>query len=684
MEDNFRIDRVLAGGGLNAMMDEVSGGRLGMNKPMTGQYIPILDAEPKQILCGTEQDHAAATMDIRIECPNQSQIIKIIDKFRPDGDRVYTNPEKLIVYKDLDTFEVGAVTLPRYLSHHTTFGFSLVNIRDISEGDIMEPYAVLAHGPSKTADGNFAFGREVNTAYIGTFGTNEDGAEAAMSIKNMYKSEIYTETDVYVDANFTLLNLFGDDEYFKPLPSVGDILNPMGLLMVKRELRNAFKLTNTSKRSLREVQRPFDQEIYNQPNSEVVDITVTKGKKVKTDNLPAGLVSYLDALATNVNNNKHGSVLDLDRQLRRTITRNGGAYVRHPSWHCVVRDAERLVGERIPNKPEPSITLRDTTISAYHIKIVTRKINTPKLGHKFTGLQAEKFVICNFKPDEDMPTDKWGRFAHFNVNPVGVVNRNNPSQLQECFLTDACFHTRRKLLEMQANGESVETMFEFLKEFYRLVSPRAYLLVTTILPENEIASHVNEVLTKRIDLEFEIGDPELGFGILDRLMGTPYYPPRDYVRFRDGGGNMVTSMNKCRISNKYVYAMEKIGSHSSACNIPLRQSTGFAAKHSSQLKKYQPMSTQAGRCFGESEFRDLIAKAGFNVARLIININSNAQATKRMADELLTTLGLVNLEEVAHYPGRGLSILRHLFNCFGYDLYNQEGYKDIEEFDNEG
>ncbi|AFI55440.1 hypothetical protein TSMG0157 [Halocynthia phage JM-2012] len=662
------MDRVLGGGGLNGLATQISGGRLGMAKPQFGQYIPQLDAEPPQLLSGTEADHADSTWDIRIESDSQVQILKIIDKYRVDGDRVFNNPEQLIVYKDLDTFEIGSVVLPKFMSHHTTFGFSLINRRDINEGDILEPNAILAHGPSKTKEGNFAYGREVNTAYIGTFGTNEDGAEAAMAVKGMYKSEIITETEIYVDSNFTLLDLFGDSDYFKPLPSIGDTLNPMGLLAVKRELRNNFKLLNTSKRALSEVQRPFDQEIYNLGGAEVIDITVIKGKKVKTDNLPGGLVSYLDALANN-SYYSHRQVIDLDNQLRRNAMRNaGGVYRRHPSWHISVRDAERLVGERIPNKPEPSITRTDAVISSYYIKITTRKINTPKLGHKFTGLQAEKFVICNFKPDEDMPTDKWGRFSHFNVNPVGVINRNNPSQLLACMESDACYHTRRQMLEMQKEGADYSKLWDFLIEFYRLISPHTHALVAMLTTDADRTEHVKYVLENRIDLEIELGDPHNGYPTISAIKGTPYYPPRDLVKFRTAGGKMVMSRNPCRISNKYVYPMEKIGSHSSACNIALRQSTGFAAKHSSRLKKYSPMSTQSSRCFGESEFRDIIHKAGPKVARLLMNLNSNALATKRMADELLTNLGLVDLSDVSDYPGRGLSILKHLMECFGYTL----------------
>lgn len=672
MEQEYRVDRVTTGGGLNSQGDKISGGRMGMNKPMFGQYIPHLDAEPMQLMCGTEFDHAQATWDIRIESDDPVQIIEIIDKYRPDGERVYSNPEQLIVWKNLRTFETGCVTLPKYLSFHTTFGFSLVSKRTIAVGDTLEPNAILAHGPSRRSDGNFAFGREVNVAYLGTFGTNEDGAEAAMSVKSMYKSEIIVDTEIYVDSNFALLNLFGDDEYYKPLPSLGDQLDATGLLAVKRELRNSFKLLNTSKRSLRTVQRPFDQEIYNYGGAEVIDITVIKGKKVRTDNMPRGMVTYLDALANN-HSQYHNRVLDLDRKLRREAARQAGmTYQRHPSWHIETTNAEKLVGERIPGKAEPSTTRSDAVISGYYIKITTRKINTPRLGHKFTGLQAEKFVICNFKEDDHMAMDKWGRFAHFHVNPAGVINRNNPSQLFQCFTTDACFHTRRHLLEMEANGVSFDEMWDYLIKFYELVSPDSYRLATRILPSQLRPDHLRSVLDKRIDLKDEIGQKHLGFGVMDNLKGTPYYPPRDYVSIGTHGGRKVMTKNKVRVSNKYIYPMEKIGAHSSACNLPLRQSTGFPAKHSSRLKKYSPMSTQSSRCYGESEFRDIIAKAGVHVAKLIMNLNSNALATKRMADQMLTKLGFVDMSNEPKFIGRGLSILRHLLQCFGTTLTTEE------------
>lgn len=680
METDFNVDRVTTGGGLNSTATSISGGRMGMVKTQAGQYMPTLDSEPKQLLCGTEEDYADATWDVRIDSDDQVQIIAIIDKLRPDGDRVYTNPEKLIVYKNLRTYSIGSVTLPKYMSHHTTFGFTLVSAREIAVGDILEPNTVLAHGPSKKSDGNFGFGRETNTAYLGTFGTNEDGAEAAFAIKGMYQSEVFTETEIYVDANFTLLNLFGNDEYFKPIPALGDKLNAVGLLAVKRELRKSFRLLNTSKEALRTVQRPFDQEIYNTGGAEVVDITVIKGKKVRTDNLPKGLVTYLDALSNNATT-QHRRILELDTQLRKEAYRNSGGqkkYTREPTWHIAVRDAERLVGDRIPNKPEPSITRNDTVISSYYIKITTRKINTPKLGHKFTGPQAEKYVICNFKPNEDMANDKWGRFAHWHVNPVGVVNRNNPSQLYQCYVTDACFHTRNALIDMKAKGASFEELWEYLTEFYRLVSPDTFALATRVCPVALRPEHLQSVLDTRINLKDEVGQDHIGLNTIEALTGTVYEPPFDVVTIRDGKGDLVTTCNPVRVSNKYIFPLEKIGSHSSACNLPLRQSTGFPAKHNSKLKKYAPMSTQASRAYGESEFRDIIAKAGIGVARLIMNLNSNALATKQMADQLLTKLGFVDMSSAPKFTGRGLSILKHLMNCFGHTLVNVETPKPNE------
>lgn len=667
-DTDFRVDRVLTGGGMNSYGAFLSGGRMGMVKPQNGQYMPTLDAEPRQLLSGTERDHAEATWDIRIESDEPVLVIDIIEKYREDMDKVHTNSESIIVYKNLHTLAIGSVTVPRYMTHHTTFGFTLVERTKVAIGDELPPNCIISHGPSRAKDDNHKIGRECNTAYFGMFGTNEDGAIASMDIKNMFQSEIITETEIYVENNATLLNYFGDENYYKPIPSIGDRIGARGIIAVKRELQNNFKLLNTSNRSLSTIQHPFDLPIHNYGGAEVIDITVIKGKKVKLDNLPAGLVTYLDALANN-RKRQYERILELDKKQLLEAHRNGRTYTRDPSWHITVRDAERIIGERIPNKPEPSGTRTDTVISGYYIKIVTRKVMTPKLGHKFTGNQAEKFVICSFSPKEDMPTDKWGRHALFAVNPVGVSNRNNPGQLFATFNTDACFHTRLQLLEMRKQGKSDDELWDYLVEFYRLISDYTYNLVKE-LPESQRLAHLNTVLTNRIDLQDEIGAEYLGYISMRRLKGTPYYPPRDVVTFRDGGGNMKTSRNKVRISNKYIYPMEKIGSHSSACNIPLRQSTGFPAKHSSRLKKYAPMSTQASRCYGESEFRDIISKLGIKAAKLIMNLNSNAQATKLMADQLLSKAGFVNMSDAPKYTGRGLSILRHLMSCFGHKLVN--------------
>ena len=678
MSNEFVIDRVTTGGGLNPEGARISGGRLGMVKVQNGQYVPIIDSEPRQRLSGTEGCHAKAVWDVRVESDCDVLVIDIIDKYRPDSSRVFSNPEYTIVYKSFDDHSVGSLTVPKYMSNHTTFGFSLIEKPKVTIGNVLKANEIIAHGPSRKSDGNFAYGREVNTAYHGVFGTNEDGATASFSVKDMFKSEIFTETEIFVDSNEALLNLFGTDDYYKPLPSIGEKLSPMGLLAAKRELVKTFRLTNTSKSSYRKVQRPFDKTISNVGGAEVIDITVIKGKKTKLDNLPAGLVTYLDALASNTNI-RDRRILELDKKLQMDARRAGNKYQRDPTWHIMVRDAERLVGERIPNKPEPSITRGDAVISGYYIKVITRKINTPQIGHKMTDDQAGKYVICSFKSDEDMATDDWGRVAHFEVNPSGVVNRNNPSQLYNCFVTDACFHTKRQLNEMKAAGADFSTLWSFLCEFYRLISPNSFELVTKYLKPESYQAHLDKVMSHRIDLDDEIGQSHMGNNTVGRLKGTPYYPERRPVRFRTAGGEMVKSVNPIRISNKYVYAMEKIGSSSSACNLPLKQSAGFASKLDSKAKKYAQFSTQASRCYGESEFRDIIAKAGIGVAKDIMNFNSNGIALKEMADQLLSTSGFVHMENAPKFSGRGIGILKHIMACYGMEFEYREEDNGVEQ-----
>lgn len=686
MENEFRMDRVLSGGVINQDSCSVSGGRLGMAPSHISQYVPFEGAGPRQLMAGVERDYANAVWWVAIDAayvtnPDDENdmyhtedvmIDDIFTKYSADGDKIRHNDfaTTYVVSHGMDTGQVYVTEVPYYMSHHTLWGFKLIRTKlfnSLRKGMVVRGDKVLAHGPSRLPDGNFAFGQEVNCSYLGTFNTNEDGCGAGMSVKDIYRTEMYNVTEIFVESNQLLTNKHGNADYYKPLPSVGDKLNAKGLIAVKRDIRKAYGLNNMTKSALQRTIRPFDMEIHALPFAEVIEVEVISGPRAMTDDMPSGFVSYMDSLVNKRRTHlKH--FMDLDRQYAEHARQNGMKdYLRHPSAHIPMVAAERELGACPANKAKPSIIINESVCSGYYVRIVTRKINVPQLGHKFTGLSAEKFVICDFKPDNEMPTDKWGRHSLFNANPVGVVNRNNPSQLFQQYTTDACFHTRRVLLEMAENGASYNELWDYLVGFYELASPNTHRIVTQLLAIEERPAFITNILQTRIDLEDEIGDDHLGVNIVGRLIDTKYRPPYDVVTFTDGCGNLRTSKYKCRVSNKYIWAMEKIGKHASASSIPLRQNCGFAAKQSSQQKRIAQISTKPSRVFGESEFRAIVANGGPKLAKRLITILSNPRASKLMADEALQHLGFMNIEDL-EYRSLGMNVLRHLLLCYGIEI----------------
>ena len=678
-EADFRMDRVTSGGHVNQDACEISGGRLVMVSGHIAQYVPFANAGPRQLRAGVEAEYAKATWHIAIDADEDIVIDTIFNKYDVDHDKIKTNEfnTTYVISHGLKSGRVYCTEVPYYMSHHTLWGFKLVHtplMESLQPGLYIEADhdKILAHGPSRLRNGDWAFGAECNCSYLGTFNTNEDGCGASLEAKEVFKTEMYTVTEFFVESNQVLINKYGEDNgYYKPIPSVGDVLGSQGLIAVKRDMRKAYSLCNMTNRALTKTIRPFDQEIHALPNSTVIEVEVIKGPRSNTDDMPYEMVRYLDSLSAN--RRKHLQTFqDIDRRyLMRARDNHKEDYLRHPSSHVKFVDAENEIGQTPKNKTRPSVILNEAVCSGYFVRIVTRKINKPQLGHKFTGLSGEKFVICDFKKPEDMPTDKWGRHSMFNANPVGVVNRNNPSQLFQQYTSDACFHTRLKMLAMRDAGESIEAIWDYLLGFYLLASPNSYRMATTLLDKSEIPAYIDTIMDYRIDLEDEVGDLHLGVNIVSRLNGTVYQPPRDVVTFRDSCGNLRTSKYPCRVSNKYLIVMEKIGKHASASSIPLRQNCGFAAKQSSQQKRITQLSSKPSRVFGEAEFRAIVANAGPELAKRLITILSNPRASKLMADEALSHLGFMDIEDI-EYRSLGMNLLRHLLQCYGTGIEYME------------
>ena len=209
--------------------------------------------------------------------------LEIVRKIAKFDDIVETpNIYKLFILdKDTDTYDVIERKVCEDLTEN--FGYDYINdvIDSLNEGDVVKEGDVLYRSTSYDEDMNYAYGRNVTVAYTLDPYTSED---AAIASKRICKEMTSIETEsikIGLNGNDYLLNLYGDDDTYKPLPDIGEKVSGK-LAVLRRQFNNQllFDFKNTSLREIHE----GDSIYYIDNDVEVIDYTIFNNLDEDIDN----------------------------------------------------------------------------------------------------------------------------------------------------------------------------------------------------------------------------------------------------------------------------------------------------------------------------------------------------------------------------------------------------------------
>lgn len=680
----LRLSRVTTGGNLCPWISCISGGRVPMINNQTSQHLPLMQGKPPQYMGGVEEDYANAVFDARLDAYNDVIVISRFNKHRIVPDVVPGCTTEYVVWRDMTNQQIGITEVPSTICEHmfATTKLTRTEIMDnLAHGTVLRKDEVLAYGSSRTKDGNYAYGRDLNWCWLGRYSTNEDAVEVSRRFTKLMTS-LKTDTISFVlNGDDTLLNIHGTEDDVRPLPRVGDVIGANGIVAAVRKVNRAFSLIHHRKDNLRKAHRPFDKPYTTQAGSVVVDVTVKRYGRGDFKYMSVPVTRYLDVLADSALH-MYREILTLDTAERR----HGGLhYARHPSFHVMVRQAEQemmsaghktMVTEgkvRSGLRVKESIPANRPTIGdkpyTYHVSITLTKVHTPELGDKATNRHGSKTVIGKITDDELMSIDKWGRHADVIANPVGVSNRNNPSQLNEHYANDAAFHAFNHIQSLGTWQEK----WDYLFGLYSVVSiETAHTISLTCTTDMDKQAHLNS-LTEEGLISFisEAGDPTLGVHGVNLLRASKYRPPKDVVTVTSLHGVRTQTKPPVRIAPIYTFMLDKISKYANANNIAPRQALGFVAKATSRDKELTHISSTANRHLGGTEVRSLAANSNPEDAAYTLRTNNSLAAmtlrTERMLDGQLLQQALTK-EEVG--SGRGLELFTHELNAFGHTLTN--------------
>lgn len=680
---------------LNPFDSNASGARKQMFKSHISQRLVVNGATPKRILTGAEFEYAKAIFQTKVK--NDSDIIRVIPYYRPmlGTSEIASNPETLVIFED-DTNTIDCLSITDYSSHHSYFGYKNKNmpaINNLHVGNTIPANTVLQTAPTINDDGIFMYGREMEVALMSHPAASEDGvvisesAAKALSFITLEKRVVEWGSQTYP------INLYGDENNYRPHPAIGEYIHSSGKLMAFRKYDPDYSVVDMSKRQTTIVDEVFDNAVYvNGHMGRVVDIRVFHDPN-QVSTTPEEMV-----LQTRIYDEARRQYYKEIIEVYHTVLKQRGNVLKmSPRFHRVVTDAIAIHlesqkvkasnGEKITH---PQKLYRGSPMDDFRIEFTIMYEIVPTVGFKITGIQGDKGVIVHVVPDEDMPVNSTGTRADIIMDANATISRMNTSRSYEQFINaasrDLVLEFRRtlglsntdKLMkeifvnEQNINNPTIQQCYQRLVHYYSIFNKDQEKLFRELNPKRQL-EHLVDIINNGIYLYIS-GNQETEPVDMIRNVVKHFMPTRGPVTYRDYSGRVVTTKNPVLIGSMYIMLLEKTGDDWTAVSSGKFQNFGVLAKLTNKDKFSQPTRNQAIRAGGETEMRIFTSYCGPLFATEFLDRNSNMVTHREACESILsakTPTNITRLIDRKKNPlgkSRPMQLVKHLAYCNGWEF----------------
>ncbi len=277
--ENQLYSELLSVCALNPFIQHGSSSRNYMFANHLGQMLVIDGSTERNIQTGLENEFGKYTF--KVEAPCDLEILDIIDRYKMGigYDSVTENPETIIIYEDINTKQVGMIRLTSYITNHQYFGFKYQTQEGmvlIKKGAFIKKGTVFLDSPNITNEGGYKYGIQLNIAYMTHPAASEDGILVCEDVLPKLGFRTFESRVVEWGTEKFGLNLYGDENNYKPFPEIGDYVRPDGLLMALRSYKpDELAIVERGIHDSMKVDYTFDTTVYaNGPGGKVIDIRV--------------------------------------------------------------------------------------------------------------------------------------------------------------------------------------------------------------------------------------------------------------------------------------------------------------------------------------------------------------------------------------------------------------------------
>lgn len=658
----------------------------------------VLDkSEFPRVYSGYEQrigDYEFSTCRI-----TQDMLIReVIPKFNPMtlNDGVEFIPKWLVVAVGMDDHKVHCFEVSTYTLLHDGFGYfnkMLGFDNDILyKGNIIPKGTKLVTSPSH--DGNFyKMGMNANVVFLAEWGATEDAFVISESLAKKGTNTAIQQLKLNIGIDNIPLDLYGNDDYYKCFPGIGETVRDDGVLIALRRNNKSTCSSDMLPERLRHIEQMHDETHQAPPGSKVIDVDV------------------------------HINISAL-RKMRDREMKIYQQFIDFVDWHryqqnMILQTYKNLcLKEEIPCAPEFNTAVFNAATQSNSkefipkgdikltdgrepIEFITITITYAykreiTVGSKLAGRDGSKGVVSAIWKDEDMPVDDYGIRADIIMTPASVINRMNPSQMYEQFWNRVAVQVVRNIKAKWLGGyiddkprpwiedtmfrENWKSAYEYLMGFFHDFRPAyAKFLNETYTTDNDKKEFLEECLNEGLYLLAGFTKPVKPEHIIN--VAKKYGVERTPVTYRvhdpdTGEVKTIRTIKPALIGSKYLILLGKIpASIISSIEIGHVNQVKLPIKPTSKHVKSQAVIGLTPQKFGEDETCILnMSLGGPAVARLFSVHSSAPEVVQEMAKQLITEyqptqfLGLPKTTQELVDKNQNVSTMNHLLSCVGYSV----------------
>jgi DNA-directed RNA polymerase beta subunit len=388
------------------------------------------------------------------------------------------NYDLIVQYKSSKVYDI--LHYRRAVNITEDYGYALEDcVADKEKGDTVKEREYVYRSTNYDDNKNFSYGTNLNSIFLPFHNlTYEDGICISESAAEKLKAYKVEKTMFSINSNDILINLYGNEHYYKSFPKVGDIIDNRILAVIRRIQHDRILFDFQSER-LREIDNLDDTVIYT-AGGEVVDINIFSNiplhrLKEKENEFTKEIIeiyekqyNYYKTLSEELEKIIPVRLLTEDEE--KEEIKKYGILIKHP----VLREdnpnqytdelaywwkkSHEEINEKIYWRHEGK------TFDSFKIQFTILKENPVTPGVKITNRYGGKGTISMILPDEKMPVTENGIIADAVLNPLGVLNRLNLGQIIEQHITFMGTNLVKSLKEKQDDLFAMEDeFFGFLK-----------------------------------------------------------------------------------------------------------------------------------------------------------------------------------------------------------------------------